>query len=242
MIAHFHHKQLSFSCVTLAAERSLASKKFYHCAIAQRSITITSRDPSYITAAIKAKLRRMNRLMRAGRIEEASALARRIGKDIARCNETRLTHLSPRTGVKDLWAAVRHLTGRKTTLEVTDGITAESLNHHYARVSTDPGYQMPKHKLTTARCAGTEELVTENRTFAILDKLHNTQQAWTYYRHGFYVLGLRSLPDRWPACLISPLLLLRYPNSGNWHLLHQLQKLPRRRNMLTTGPSRSPLS
>ena len=43
-----------------------------------RTITVTSRDPPYITPAIKAKLRRKNRLMRAGRIEEADALARRI--------------------------------------------------------------------------------------------------------------------------------------------------------------------
>jgi len=35
-----------------------------------RSITITSRDPYYITPAIKAKLRRKNRLMRAGSIEK----------------------------------------------------------------------------------------------------------------------------------------------------------------------------
>jgi len=47
-----------------------------------RSITITSRDPYYITPAIKAKLQRKKRLMRAGRIEEADALARRIGIDI----------------------------------------------------------------------------------------------------------------------------------------------------------------
>jgi len=42
----------------------------------QRTITVTSRDPQYI------KLRRKNRLMRAGRVEEAGALARQIGRDI----------------------------------------------------------------------------------------------------------------------------------------------------------------
>jgi len=45
----------------------------------ERTITITSRDPEYITPDIKAKLRRKNRLLRAGRIEEADALAERIG-------------------------------------------------------------------------------------------------------------------------------------------------------------------
>ena len=32
----------------------------------ERTITVTSRDTSYVTADIKAKLRRKNRLMRAG--------------------------------------------------------------------------------------------------------------------------------------------------------------------------------
>ena len=39
----------------------------------QRRITITTRDPDLITPEIEAKLRRKNRLMQAGRIEEAGA-------------------------------------------------------------------------------------------------------------------------------------------------------------------------
>ena len=78
--------------------------------------------------------------MRAGRTEEASALAQRIGKDIARRSKTRLSHISPRTSVKDLWVAVRQMTGRKQSSEVVDGITEESLNQHYAGISTDPCY------------------------------------------------------------------------------------------------------
>ena len=42
----------------------------------ERTITVTSRDPSYITPVIKARLRRKNRLMRARRVDEAGALAR----------------------------------------------------------------------------------------------------------------------------------------------------------------------
>ena len=39
----------------------------------EKTITVSSRDPDYITPAIKAKLRRKNKLMHAGRVEEASA-------------------------------------------------------------------------------------------------------------------------------------------------------------------------
>ena len=41
----------------------------------ERTITLTSRDPEFVTPAIKTSLRRKNRLMHAGRIEEANALA-----------------------------------------------------------------------------------------------------------------------------------------------------------------------
>ena len=102
-----------------------------------RTITVTSRDPSYMTPAIKAKLRRKNRLYRAGRIDEANAIAQRIGKEIAKRNCTGLSCINSKTCVKDMWKAVRQLTGRRQDVGVVDGITAESLNCHYADISTD---------------------------------------------------------------------------------------------------------
>ena len=100
-------------------------------------------------------------------------MARRIGKDIVQRNKTRLSHISPKTSVRDLWDAVRQLSGQKQS-QVVVGVTAGSLNQHYASISTDPGYQPPKRKLTVAGRAGEEEVITEFRMFAILDKLKNT--------------------------------------------------------------------
>ena len=51
--------------------------------------------------------------MRAGRVEEAGALAERIGKDMKRQINNRLKTINGKTDVKDMWAAVRQLTGRK---------------------------------------------------------------------------------------------------------------------------------
>jgi len=48
----------------------------------EHTVTMTSRDPAYITPRMKAMLRRKNRLMRAGRVEEAGALSARIGREI----------------------------------------------------------------------------------------------------------------------------------------------------------------
>jgi hypothetical protein len=50
----------------------------------EQTITLTSRDPPYVTPAIKSILRRNNKLMRAGRVEEAGALSVRIGQAIQR--------------------------------------------------------------------------------------------------------------------------------------------------------------
>jgi len=52
----------------------------------ERTITTTSSEPSFMTPALKAVLRRNDRLMRTGRTNEASALARRIGRIIRRHN------------------------------------------------------------------------------------------------------------------------------------------------------------
>jgi len=78
-----------------------------------RYVTITSRDPDFITPHIKAMLRRKYRLTRAGREEETSALAQKIGKAIKRYNITRLSNVDHKCGTKEMWAAVRELSGRR---------------------------------------------------------------------------------------------------------------------------------
>jgi len=87
-------------------------------------------------------------LMRAGRVEEANALAKRIRKDIAKRNKARFSTACRQTDAKDLWAAVRELTGRKQDVAVVDGVSAESLNNHYATISTDAVSTPPLRKST----------------------------------------------------------------------------------------------
>ena len=74
----------------------------------ERTITVTSRDPSYVTPEIKAKLRRKNRLMHAGRVEEAGALARQIGRDITRRIKRQLEQIDGKSDTKELWKAFPH--------------------------------------------------------------------------------------------------------------------------------------
>ena len=87
-----------------------------------------------------------------------------------------------------MWAAVRRLTGRRQTVDVADGITAaESLNQHYARISTDVCYQPPQRK-DTAVCHDMD-VISEWQMFTILDKLTNTATGLDYLPAWFLRLG-----------------------------------------------------
>ena len=52
----------------------------------ERIIVIISADSEFVTPAVKAMLRRKNRLMRRGRTDEADVLAGRIGRAIISYN------------------------------------------------------------------------------------------------------------------------------------------------------------
>jgi hypothetical protein len=56
----------------------------------ERSITITSADPPYVSPAVKMMLRQKNKLMRAGKLGRAESLAVKIGAAIIRYNSTEL--------------------------------------------------------------------------------------------------------------------------------------------------------
>ena len=73
--------------------------------------------------------------MRAGRVEEAAAIAKKIGDIINRRCKSCLSNIN---GLVDtMWAEVRKLTGHKQEASVADGLTADSFNQHYTRISTD---------------------------------------------------------------------------------------------------------
>lgn len=71
-----------------------------------RVINLTSRDPDCFISRIKAKLRRKNRLMHGGRAEEAGTLLRRIGTEITRCCQSRLSKLDNKSNDKDVGSSM----------------------------------------------------------------------------------------------------------------------------------------
>jgi len=230
-----HLPNIDFNSISEIVDTQLSFDHFYDIALhllnehyPEQTVTVTSRDPDYITAEIKSMLRHKNRLMRKGRVEKASALADRIGKLITKRSKSRLTRISHRTDVKDMWAAVRQVTGRCQDTAAVDGVSAESLNAHYANISTDANYQAPLHKLSAA--AYGEQIVNESQVFRVLDSLRHTATgldelpAWylrlgapvfcTPLTHLFNLSAATSIvPRQWKIAYIRPVQKVSSPKT-----------------------------
>ena len=76
----------------------------------EQTVTRTSSDPDFVTPAIKCILRRKNRLMRKGRVEEAGALANRVRIAIIHQNTSQLHKVNIRRNAKEAWSMVRKFT------------------------------------------------------------------------------------------------------------------------------------
>ena len=79
--------------------------KFYP----EREITVTSTDLPYVTPTVKAMLRRKNRLMHAGRTDEAEAIAARIRTIITRSSSRWLRTVDTRKNPKYAWVKVHEI-------------------------------------------------------------------------------------------------------------------------------------
>ena len=229
--AHFLRilAETEFNCYAADMDTQAAFDNFYSVAVRLMdtcypvcSITTTSRDPSYITPELKQKLRRKNRLMKAGRIEEAECLANQISKQIVRRNKTSLLRVNGRTNANALWKAVQQVTGRKQAVINVSGLTADSLNKHYAAMSTDSGHQLPRLKQSASGNHESLHYTTEWQIFRILDQLHPTATGLDQLPAWFLRLGAaafsrpiswlfnRSLansvvPQQWKAAWIQPI-------------------------------------
>src|SRR6218665_3618241 len=130
-----HLRNFDDSLLVSIPDPQLAWDGFYHLTLKWlndyyplRSVTVTSREPAFMTPDIKYLLRRKNRLMEQGRLEEASAMAAKIGRSIARSNSRHLRDLDTSHGTKNLWRSVNNLTKVKSATQPSSQVTAEELN------------------------------------------------------------------------------------------------------------------
>ena len=106
----------------------------------EREITVTTSDPPYVTPTVKAMLRRKNRLMRAGRTEEANAIACRVRTIITRSSSRWLRKVDTRKNSKDAWTNVREVTkGRANQVgDQVNGLTVQILSLIHISEPTRP--------------------------------------------------------------------------------------------------------
>jgi len=95
------------------------------------------------------------------------------------------TYTNPgRIATKDVWSAVRQLTGRIGSIGGVSVESVESLNTHYASLSTDPSHSAPLAKATVTPLEQ-EEYISEWQVFQVLDHLHPTATGRIKYEPSF---------------------------------------------------------
>ena len=137
-----------------------------------KKITVSNRDPYFMTPRIKSLLRVKNKLMRKGRVEKAECISKRILKLIIAKNVSIFSPANPIKDTRDLWSRVNDITGKggkpKHDISCT---TADELNIHYSTVSTDHNYVRPLHRVTVGK---PDERISEEQVFKLLDTLKNS--------------------------------------------------------------------
>ena len=74
------------------------------------TVTVTNKDPHFVTTTIKSLLRKRNKLMRKSRVAEAESITKRIKDSIA--IQAKATFSANKRSSKQLWEQVRQVTGR----------------------------------------------------------------------------------------------------------------------------------
>ena len=114
-----------------------------------KHITVNSSDPPFITANIKALLRKKNRLMHRGKISEADKITDNIRNMIIRNNTSTFVNASTRKNMKQTWKKINMLSKFarfKSTASKGANINAEELNNYFASISNDKNYCSLKMK------------------------------------------------------------------------------------------------
>ena len=107
--------------------------------------------------------------MRVGRIEEASAYARRVGVLIERANKGHLQSIDPKSATYDLWKSVGEITKPRSERKPCVNISADEFNQHYSKISTDLKY-MYVSPLVKTTASTNSNIVSKQQIFFLLDR------------------------------------------------------------------------
>jgi hypothetical protein len=189
-----------------------------------KNVTLTSRDPSFFTPEIKYLLREKNKLMRSNQIEKANALSTKISKLINKSASRQLSNLGITTESKQLWQAVKGLTGKDIPSSSCPTINVELLNDHYANISTDSLYIPPCPKSSCLPSSAVS--VSDYFIFKKLDTLKPTAAGLDLLPAWFLRLSApffaRPIADLFNLSLSSSTVPLQWKSS----IIHPINKTP----------------
>ena len=175
-------QQYNWNNVYNTEDIEFATSTFYHSVntimdtfYPIRSVTVTSRDPYFITPEIKQLLRNKNKIMKQNRIERANVISNRIRQLITEHNSIRFKNLNCRSDSADLWKNIREINGtnKNSQLSVKGPFTAEQLNLHFSNISNDNNYTVSSCK-STVLCNNAHCIFDEMTVFSSLDNLKST--------------------------------------------------------------------
>ena len=159
----------------------------------EREIYVTSVNPRFVTPIIKSMLRRKNRLMGSGRLDEAIMRSQNVYA--RRYNSSMLRNCHTRKSTKQPWAKVRHILGRDSS-RVYDqvGIDAHKLNIAYTMLSFLQKARRVSVYLETHCNIGSKTVFP----IGVLDRWHNC--LLIYWRTSCLVAAFDDIPSVTYAC------------------------------------------
>ena len=198
-----------------------------------RTTTITTKDPIGTTPTIKRLLRIKNRYMHKGQIHKANAIALKIRNIIKNKHAKHLKDTNLQEYPQDSWKKIKEiLKPRNNQANHNDNLTADSLNEHYSKLSTDRDYCIPLLKATASTQRRIFSYFNETQVRKQLDKLKKTANGPDGIPYWFLKIAapiiVRSLtqlynisasqsklPSQWKNASIHPIPKVSNPKSAS---------------------------
>ena len=197
------------------------------------TVTMTDKDPPFVTPGIKSLLKEKNKLLHKGKVQKAEAITNTISKLIETSNSHLLENISG-GDAKMFWGKVNQVLGKQPKRDqCCIDVDVEILNDHFAAISHDHEYLKPEKKLSCMQFQSAET-ISEKEIFDALDRLKPTAAGPDNLPHWFLKtsspaiskplshlinLSLSSgiVPDQWKMAIITPVPQVIHPkNAANF--------------------------
>src|SRR5437867_1001663 len=167
-------------------------------------------------------------MMRKSRCTEAESIHKLIRTEIIKSNTSSFENISSRSCAKEMWTKVRELTGKGRVSQSQAGIqglniSAEQLNLHYTKISTDINYEHSSLK-SSVYCSDSCSLISDYSVFKYLILLNLQHPVLTKFLTGSSKSPPIVYTSPLPICTIYLLHWELYPFSGKLQQLNQSLK------------------